>query len=377
MMRVMMRRVERVRNGIGFLNIHDIARRLNISIGTISRALNDRAGVSAKTRERVLEAAKRYGYAPNQSGRSLRRGATGMIGFMVIPNRDRTTKGEAFFMTIFDGLQSVLAAHGLDLVIHYCGADQDPETHVQRIVERRMVDGLIISQINRSDPRIDYLIQKKLPFIAFGRSGTRRAHTWIDLDFEGVAEQSIDLLYRLGHRRIAIATAANDLNFGYLYLEACRTSLARRGITLTDDLILREPLTEAGGYSLGGRLLALRARPTAVVRRRRRSGPRPFHCRLRPEPERRFPAAVADPVPAVPDRARRMAGRPDHGADRGTGRRPGDPACAQDLAAADRAGRERTTAGPVTSCAQRKEDCGRPPGDWYDGRSGALPSNGI
>jgi len=247
------------------LNIHDIARRLNISIGTISRALNDRAGVSAKTRQRVLEAAKKYGYSPNQSGRSLRRGATGMIGFMVIPNRDRTTKGEAFFMTIFDGLQSVLAAHGLDLVIHYCGADQDPEAHVQRIVERRMVDGLIISQTNRSDPRIDYLIQKKLPFIAFGRSGTRRAHSWTDLDFEGVAEQSIDLLYRLGHRRIAIATAANELNFGYLYLEACQASLARRGIALTDDLIFREPLTEAGGYSLGGRLLALRDRPTAVA----------------------------------------------------------------------------------------------------------------
>ena len=247
------------------MDIHDIARRLNISIGTISRALNDRAGVSAETRQRVLEAVKRYEYSPNQSGRSLRRGATGMIGFMVIPNRDRTAKGESFFMTIFDGLQSVLAAHGLDLVIHYCGADQDPQAHVQRIVERRMVDGLIISQTNRSDPRIDYLIQKKLPFIAFGRSGTRRAHTWTDLDFEGVAEQSIDLLYRLGHRRIAIATAANDLNFGYVYLEACRASLARRGIMLTEDLIFREPLTEAGGYSLGGRLLALRDRPTAVA----------------------------------------------------------------------------------------------------------------
>ena len=247
------------------MDIHDIARRLNISIGTISRALNDRAGVSAETRQRVLEAVKRYEYSPNQSGRSLRRGATGMIGFMVIPNRDRTAKGESFFMTIFDGLQSVLAAHGLDLVIHYCGADQDPQAHVQRIVERRMVDGLIISQTNRSDPRIDYLIQKKLPFIAFGRSTTHRAHSWIDLDFEGVAEQSIDLLYRLGHRRIAIATAANDLNFGYVYLEACRASLARRGIMLTEDLIFREPLTEAGGYSLGGRLLALRDRPTAVA----------------------------------------------------------------------------------------------------------------
>lgn len=247
------------------LNIHDLAKHLNISIGTVSRALNGRADVSEETRQRVLDAAKALGYSPNQSGRSLRRGSTGMVGFMVIANRSRAVRGEAFFMTVFDGVQSVLAKENLDLVIYYCGDEQSPETYVQRIVERGLVDGLIISQTTRIDHRIDYLMQQHLPFIAFGRSQSGGDHSWIDLDFEGVAEESIELLTRLGHRRIAVATTAGDVNYGFVYAEACRAALNRRGLELDDELIIREAISEAGGYRVGERLLALKERPTAVV----------------------------------------------------------------------------------------------------------------
>ena len=247
------------------MNIHDLARHLNISIGTVSRALNGRDRISEETRQRVLDAAKELGYSPNQSGRSLRSGSTGLIGFMIIANSARATKGEAFFMTLFDGLQSVLSKKNNNLMVCYCGADQNPENYVKRIVESRSVDGLIISQTTRIDSRIDYLIEKNFPFIAFGRSQSGGNHSWIDLDFEGVAEQSIDLLFKQGHRRIAVATTADDVNFGNLYLQSCRAALASRGVPLDEELILREPMTESGGYRVGERLLAFKDRPTAVV----------------------------------------------------------------------------------------------------------------
>lgn len=247
------------------MNIHELAQRLNISIGTVSRALNDRAGVSKETRQLVLDAATRLGYSPDQSGRSLRRGATGMVGFMLLANRAQLIKGESFFMTIFDGLQSALAKRNLDLVIYFCGAEQSPEIYVKRIVERRLVDGLIISQTTRIDHRIDYLIGQSAPFIAFGRSESGGEHSWLDLDFEGAAEQSIALLVGQGHRRIAVATTAGDVNFGRIYQEACRAALERRGLRLDDELILREPMSEAGGYAVGERLLATPHRPSAVV----------------------------------------------------------------------------------------------------------------
>ena len=152
------------------MNIHDLARHLNVSIGTVSRALNGRRDVSAETRERVLAAAERLGYSANQSGRSLRQGATGMIGFMMATNRERAAKGEAFFMAVLDGLQPTLAARGLDLMVLLSSIDQDPFDYMRRVVERRLADGMIIADTQRIDPRIDYLIKRKLPFVAFGRS---------------------------------------------------------------------------------------------------------------------------------------------------------------------------------------------------------------
>jgi len=247
------------------LNIHDLAKHLNISIGTVSRALNGKADVNAKTRERVIEAANRLGYSPNQSGRSLRQGTTGLVGFMVITNREQETKGEAFFMQVFDGMQTYFHDHGLDLVVHFCGSEEDPLAHLKRNVERRLVDGIVISQTSRSDPRIDYLIERKVPFVAFGRSENSKAHSWIDLDFEGVAERAIDHLVRLGHEKIAIASASNDVNYGHLFVRACRASLERHGLTLPDEFVIRKPLTEAGGYSLGEQLLELPDRPSAIV----------------------------------------------------------------------------------------------------------------
>lgn len=247
------------------MNIHDLARHLNVSIGTVSRALNGRAGVNAKTRQRVLESAKKLGYSPNQSGRSLRQGTTGLVGFMIITNRERAAKGEAFFMSVLDGLQSYLGPRGRELVVHLCGSDQDPETHLRHMVERRLVDGIIISQMQRVDKRIDYLIEQKIPFIAFGRSQSAGKYSWLDLDFEGVADRAIDHLVSLGHRRIAIASASNDINFGYVFVDACRSSLARHGVELAGEYVLRESLTEAGGYRVGERLLSLVDRPTAIV----------------------------------------------------------------------------------------------------------------
>jgi DNA-binding LacI/PurR family transcriptional regulator len=247
------------------LNIHELAKHLGVSIGTVSRALNGRKGVGDEMRQQIVDAAKQHGYVPNQHGRSLRSGTTGMVGFMINANRDRAVRGETFFMTIFDGLQSVLSKRELDLVVYYCVNDQDPNAYVQRIVERRLVDGLIISQITRHDKRVDYLIESGFPFIAFGRNESGSEHSWVDLDFEGVARRSINLLFDKGHRRIAIGTSSDDANFGHIYVDACRAALAARGLPLADELILREPMSESGGYRLAERALGLEDRPTAIM----------------------------------------------------------------------------------------------------------------
>jgi DNA-binding LacI/PurR family transcriptional regulator len=246
------------------LSIRELARHLNISIGTVSRALNGRADVNADTRRRVLDAAARLGYSPNQSGRSLRKGLTGMVAAL-IPTSWEMPLADPFFSTVLDGFRLFLDERGLDLVIMPCGEKQDAFAFFQRAVARRLADGFLISETEHDDPRIAYMLEREIAFVAFGRNRSPDSYPWVDLDFEGVAERSVDRLVRRGHRRIALAIKDTEINYGYVFATAYRAALQRRGLPVDEGMVFRGPGNAEGGYRVGAGVLAAVDRPTALI----------------------------------------------------------------------------------------------------------------
>lgn len=247
------------------IGIKQLAEHLQISIGTVSRALNGRPDVNAQTRKRVLDAAEALGYVPNQSGRSLRQGTTNAIGLMMETSPDTATNSDNFFLGVIDGLQGALTRHRLDLVVLPCATDEDPHLYLERIAARRLVDAMVITATQRMDRRIDFLIQAKIPFIALGRSGIEGAYPWIDLDFEGVAMRAVDRLVSQGHRRIVAAIPSNDVNLGFVFLDGYKAALKKHGIAFDPDLVIRSRSTEQGGYLVADEMLRIKERPTAVM----------------------------------------------------------------------------------------------------------------
>jgi DNA-binding LacI/PurR family transcriptional regulator len=245
--------------------IKRLAQHLDISIGTVSRALNGKPDVNSETRRRVLEAAEELGYVANQSGRALRKGRTGIIGFMMQTGSEITGQGDTFFMSVFDGVQAVFARHKLDLVALLCSSEEDPYDYLQRMVARGFADGVIISATRRHDPRIEFLARRKLPFVTLGRSLTDAGQPWLDIDFEGMAQVSIDRLVSGGHHRIAVTRPHDDTNLGYIFVDRCRQAMAAHGLDLGDEMVFRSTPNEAGGYQIARDLLALEERPTAIV----------------------------------------------------------------------------------------------------------------
>jgi DNA-binding LacI/PurR family transcriptional regulator len=244
--------------------IRDLARHLDISIGTVSRALNGKSDVNPQTRQRVFEAAAKLGYSPNQSGRSLRRGRTDLVG-VIIPTGSNNALINAVFLSVLDGLRKRLSERRLDLAIFLHGQDEEPFGSLRRLTERGLVDGVIIANTLHVDPRIDYLIEKRRPFVAFGRSLSGRDHAWVDPDFEGAVEGAVDHLASHGHRRIALLLPQRETNFLYIIRDAFLSAMKRRGLALEPDRVLWRPDGEQGGYGAGEALLALDPRPTAVV----------------------------------------------------------------------------------------------------------------
>ncbi|MCP8883739.1 LacI family transcriptional regulator [Devosia sp. XJ19-1] len=247
--------------------IRELAQRLNLSIGTVSRALNGKPDVNEETRKRVSDAAAAMGYVPNQAGRALRKGATGIVGFMMQTGSQITGEGDVFFMSVFDGVQTVFARHKLDLVALLCSSEEDPDAYMQRVVARGFADALIISATKRHDHRIDFLHSRKIPFIALGRSETDVGHPWLDLDFEGMAETGVSRLVAKGHRRIGIFAPLDDTNLGFVFIDAYRKRLESHGIAFDPDLIFRAHPNERGGHDIAHAIAAMPEgqRPTGFL----------------------------------------------------------------------------------------------------------------
>ncbi|SKA28343.1 LacI family DNA-binding transcriptional regulator [Consotaella salsifontis] len=245
--------------------IRQLADHLQISIGTVSRALNGKADVNPETRRRVLEAAEALGYVPNQSGRALRQGTTNTVGLIMTQGVNLGANNDNFFPGVIDGLQAVLARHGLDLVVLLCSSGEDPDAYLRRMVARRIVDALVVTATRTIDPRLDFLQKAGVPFVSLGRSQSGAGSPWIDLDFRGIALHSVERLVANGHRRIAVAAPTNDVHLGSIFMQGYTEALEAHGLPYDPEIVFLAETSEEGGYDVADRILHLENRPTAIL----------------------------------------------------------------------------------------------------------------
>ncbi len=145
--------------------IKDIAKHLNVSVSTVSRAFNDKYDIRPETRDLILETAKELGYSPNPIARKLVQQKSFNIG-MIVPEFENS-----FFPQIIMGAQSVLHEHNYQVLVMQSNEDAETELSNARTLVGNMVDGLIIS-ITSEDQNVEYyqeLLQKKLPIVFFNR----------------------------------------------------------------------------------------------------------------------------------------------------------------------------------------------------------------
>lgn len=245
------------------MTLRELARHLNLSITTVSRALAGYDDVSEATRARVREAAERLGYQPNPLGQRLRSGRTEAIG-LVIPAAPGHMS-DPFFLELAASLGDRLREHGLDLVLTSAAPGPQEMERYRYLVEGRRVDGVVVARTRRHDERIAYLAKKGVPFVCHGRSETPAVFPYIDVDGEHGFRIAAEHLIRLGHRRIGLVNSPEELNFTHHRVSGYRQALEAAGIPWDTSLIEYGDLTEESGYRAAKRLLSLEEPPTALL----------------------------------------------------------------------------------------------------------------
>lgn len=145
-----------------------IAHDLGISPATVSYALNDKPGVSAALRERVLEHARAVGWTPHSGARALRRGRSGNLGLVLVRDPEEVSR-EPFYSAVTAGIESATSARGYELMIRFVRGGPDEEVDVFRAwAHQRRVDGVVLLDLAEDDHRPAVLESLALDFAVLG-----------------------------------------------------------------------------------------------------------------------------------------------------------------------------------------------------------------
>jgi LacI family transcriptional regulator len=245
------------------MKLKELSRILNLSATTVSRALNGYPEVNADTRERVVAAARRYGYAPNQVAKRLATGRSMAIGQVVPLARHKMIN--PLWADFLLGAGEAYSAAGYDLVLTIA-PERDEADAYRALVRQNKVDGVMVQGPRLRDPRIDLLVGLGVPFLVHGRdSRPEDDYCWMDIDNRRAFRRATDHLLDLGHRRVALLNGLEDQHFAQRRRWGYEEALTARGVAPDPELMRSAEMVEVYGYEAVRATMLLPDPPTAFL----------------------------------------------------------------------------------------------------------------
>jgi LacI family transcriptional regulator len=184
------------------LTIRDIAALAKVSKGTVSRVLNDGAGVGEETRKRVLKLINDLDYQPNAAAQGLAAKRTFNIG-VIIPHTGNYSMVSAYWPVLLTAITDKAAAKGFNVLLSTARSEEDVDSAYRSMLRGRRVDGVVVGAEQFGQMQLAELLLKGFPFVMVGRSPFI-SHYFVDVDNVGGAADVTKHLIDLGHRNIAM-----------------------------------------------------------------------------------------------------------------------------------------------------------------------------
>jgi DNA-binding LacI/PurR family transcriptional regulator len=242
--------------------IKDIARKLNISVSTVSYALNNGPRtVPDDVKKRVLQAAQDLQYRPNRVARNLVTRRSYTIG--IVPSEASSDIVlSPYLQNSLNGIVNTAEAHHYD-VLFFTRYDQQQTREMANVLLDGRADGLIFLAPPNHAPVLDLVVDYGIPHVVIaGESRADSAHFGAD-NVSGV-RAALRHLFEIGHRRIGHLYGRLHMEDGMVRKEAYRAFLAEQGLPVNDDWMAPGEFTMNGGYSGMKQILSKPETPTAV-----------------------------------------------------------------------------------------------------------------
>ncbi len=222
------------------VTLKDIAKELDVSISTVSKALKNSTEISRDTREKIQAFARLYNYKPNNIAISLKNKRTRNIG-VIIPDIVHH-----FFTTVFRGIEKYANQRGYNVIVCVSDESFDKEVINMEMLANGSIDGFIMALSAETQARNDYnhlkqVTEQGIPLVLFDRITDEVRCDKVVINDEEAAMEAVEFLIERGRRRIALFTTEHFLNVSDKRSRGYRKALERHGLPFDESLILRLP----------------------------------------------------------------------------------------------------------------------------------------
>jgi LacI family transcriptional regulator len=242
------------------VTIHDIARELNTTASTVSRALQDHPRISKTMKSAVWELAKKLNYQPNSVASSLRKGKGNTIG-VIIPRIDRY-----FFSTVIRGIEDVAYDAGYNVIICQSYDSTEREKAIVETLINGKIDGLLVSLANEtmSFDHFKMVQNKGLPLIFFDRVPDLMEVSKVELDDFSGAYKAVSHLISQGCKRIIHFAGPKHVSIYRNRLEGYKAALAKHNIPYNEAYVLDNVITRDRGSEVALQISKMKPMPDGI-----------------------------------------------------------------------------------------------------------------
>jgi DNA-binding LacI/PurR family transcriptional regulator len=242
----------------GRVTIETVAARANVSVTTVSHALNGKGRVKPATRQRILEIAEALGYVANPQARALKTGSTMTLLAELPGSRNTTSLHGAFVSDVLIGAATRALEAGYLLTV--AGHDSRPPDAA--FADR--YDGALIVDPPQRGGSILPLLERQIPVVTIGRADDQAEAGWVDNDYSHGVMTVLSHLHAVGYRRPAILTTRARVSYAKASISAYRTWAKANAVSPVIQYVSGYPDVERGRAATE-RLLSSDDRPDAII----------------------------------------------------------------------------------------------------------------
>lgn len=241
--------------------IKEIAKRLNISVSTVSRALHEHPSIGLRTRMRVQQLAKELNYEPNQRAIFFQQSKTFTIG-VLLPELS-----EAFFSSAISAIEDTAHKKDYTVLLAQSHDDEEREKKILETMKKHRVDGVLMS-LGKNISNYEHIQNLKnygIPVVFFDRIPKLSNIHYVIADVQEGTKEAVDFLLKKGHRKIGMINGPETLLASQQRVQGYIDAFQKNRLKFDPLFIVSSNLTAQNTEEAMEYLLSLKRKPTAIV----------------------------------------------------------------------------------------------------------------